>query len=168
MLFLFPPEELMNKALGVLAAVAVLSGWLAERGLAETGAASWQSSRFAGQYKQISSAAIEASAAQVDAQFVGISRVPKFGFHSTFGFANGVLGEHITEVRLGSVADRMGLAAGDVIIAVNGQPLRTAESWYDAVQRASERDGWVTLKIVERRSGSTAYRTANLFKLNSR
>lgn len=123
---------------------------------------------FGGQFKHIATGDQGSPKSLAEVQLVGLSRVPKFGFRSNFAFAGGVLGEHITEVRLGSAAERMGLAVGDVILAVNGQPLRDADSWYDAVDRASQRDGWVTLKILERRTGATAYRTANLFKLNLR
>jgi S1-C subfamily serine protease len=161
--FFFPPEELM-KGLCKAVAVVVLGLWLSTRAQAES---KLELARFAAPYRQ-AAPAVQQLQGQTEAELVGISRVPKFGFRSSFGFAQGVLGEHVTEVRLGSPADRMRLAPGDAILAVNGQPLRTAESWYEAVDRAAAQDGWVTLKILERRSGQTAYRTANLFKLNVR
>ena len=76
-------------------------------------------------------------AADIPVQNVGLSRVPKFGFTSSFGPVGGATGEYIRKVRLGSLADRMDLLAGDVILAVNGTALTTANSWYEAIQRAS-------------------------------
>ena len=101
-------------------------------------------------------------------QLVGMSRVPKFGFHSSFGWAADVLGEHVTRVNFGTPADRLGIEPGDSIVAVNGQQLRTANCWYNAINRAANHDGWVTLKIRCARTGKMAYRTANLFRLHGK
>jgi S1-C subfamily serine protease len=94
--------------------------------------------------------------------------VPKFGFQSTFGWNNEYLGEHVTHVQFGGPAGRLGLEPGDAIVGVNGRDLQTANCWYNAIERAADNDGWVTLKIVDGRSGRMAYRTANLFQLNAR
>jgi S1-C subfamily serine protease len=96
---------------------------------------------------------------------IGLIAVPEFGFESAFGRRNDALGEHVTEVEFGGAASRLGLARGDVIIGVNGQELRTASCWYSAIHRAAGQDGWVTLKILDGRTGKTAYRTANVFQL---
>jgi S1-C subfamily serine protease len=74
----------------------------------------------------------------------------------------------VTHVQVGGPASRLGLEPGDAIVAVNGQTLRTANCWYNSIDRAAEQDGWVTLKIVDGRTGKMAYRTANLFQLNVR
>ena len=102
------------------------------------------------------------------AQPTGLSRVPKFGFESSFGWQNDCLGEHVTQVQLGGPASRWGLETGDAIVGVNGMELQTANCWYNAMDRAADQDGWVTLKIVDGRSGRIAYRTANLFQLKAR
>ena len=104
-------------------------------------------------------------AAQAPVINVGLSRVPKLGFRSTFGDVGGARGELIRQVQLGSPADRMKLLPGDVIVAVNGAPLANANSWFTAVNRALSRDGWVTLKIRAARTGAIEYRTVNLLKL---
>jgi len=96
---------------------------------------------------------------------VGLSPVPKLGFQSTFGNAGGAAGEYVRSVRAGSPAQRMKLLPGDAILAVNGLPLKSADSWYEAIEQASRRDGWVTLKIRCGRTGAMEYRTVNLFKL---
>ena len=106
-----------------------------------------------------------AQTGQLPAVNVGLSRVPSLGFASTFGNVGGAKGEFIRQVKLGSAADRMKLRAGDVILAVNGKPLKTANSWYEAIAHALDRDGWVTLKIRAARSGSIEYRTFNLHQL---
>ena len=98
----------------------------------------------------------------------GLSAVPKFGFESIFGWRSGSLGEQVTDVHFGGPASRLGLETGDTIVGVNGQELRTANCWYNAIQRAADQDGWVTLKILDGRTGRMAYRTANLFQLNAR
>jgi len=59
----------------------------------------------------------------------------------------------------------MKLLPGDAILAVNGLPLKSADSWYEAIEQASRRDGWVTLKIRCGRTGAMEYLTVNLFKL---
>jgi membrane-associated protease RseP (regulator of RpoE activity) len=94
--------------------------------------------------------------------------VPRFGFESSFGRQNDCLGEHVTRVELGSPASRLGLVPGDAIVGVNGKELESADGWFGAIRRAAEQEGWVTLKIVEGRSGKVAYRTTNLFQLDGR
>lgn len=104
----------------------------------------------------------------VPVETVGLSRVPRFGFSSQFGWRYGALGEHVTRVNFGSPAQRLGIETGDAVVAVNGRQLRTANCWYNAIDRAAKHDGWVTLKIRDGRTGGLAYRTANLFRLNVR
>ena len=94
--------------------------------------------------------------------------VPQFGFESSFGWQNSALGERVTGVQFGGLASRLELKPGDTIVGVNGQELRTADGWQNAIQRAAEQDGWVTLKVLDGRSGRMAYRTANLLQLNDR
>jgi S1-C subfamily serine protease len=94
--------------------------------------------------------------------------IPKFGFVSSFGWQNNSLGQRVTGVQFGGLANRLELKPGDMIVGVNGQELRTAEGWQNAIQRAADQDGWVTLKVLDGRSGRMAYRTANLFQANDR
>ncbi|MCA9269652.1 MAG: PDZ domain-containing protein [Planctomycetales bacterium] len=111
---------------------------------------------------------IQVQQSEEPAQLTGLSRVPKFGFVSNFGETDGVVGEHVMRVNFGSPAARLGLETGDAIVAVNGRRLTSPESWYQLIDRAMEHDGWVTLKIRDARTGTMAYRTANLFRLNVR
>ena len=91
-------------------------------------------------------------------------KVPQFGFHSQFGSFNGQGGEYVTQVNYGSHADKLGLKQRDIILAVNGQSLRTSHCWDNHIRKATNHDGWVTLKIRDSRTGSIAYQTANLLK----
>lgn len=102
------------------------------------------------------------------AQQSSLSGVPQFGFESTFGWRGGTLGEQVTHVQFGGPASRLGLEVGDAIIGVNGQVLQTANCWHNTLHRAAQQDGWVTLKIVDGRTGKMAYRTSNLLQLNVR
>ena len=107
---------------------------------------------------------------QVDVPIVnvGLSKVPRFGFRSTFGDIGFAQGEIVHEVARGSIAQQMKLLPGDVILAVNGTRLENANSWYEATQRAVRRDGWVTLKVKSARTGAVEYRTTNLLRAKSR
>ena len=86
----------------------------------------------------------------------------KMGLRSRFGELGGVVGERIEVVQVGSLADRMNLEVGDIIISVNGAALRNAESWEKAVERVSRLGGWLTLKVRRESTGAILYRTANL------
>ena len=92
----------------------------------------------------------------------------RFGFRSKFVAKDGVFGEEVNEVQLGSPADRMKLLPGDVILAVNGIRLTTPISWQAAMDRMAQRDGWVTLKVRCRDTGIIAYRTTNLLRPRDR
>lgn len=89
---------------------------------------------------------------------------PNFGFDSSFGWQHNALGQRVTDVQFGGLASRLDLKLGDMIVGVNGQELRTADGWQNAIERAADQDGWVTLKVLDGRSGRMAYRTANLFQ----
>lgn len=81
--------------------------------------------------------------------------LPKFGFSSfnIHGF-----GEQITKVRWNSRAARMGLEPGDVIVSLNGYPLRYHGAWNDALRQAVQEGGWVRLVIRDVRTGNFAHR----------
>ena len=83
--------------------------------------------------------------------------VPRLGFASYF---DGV-GEHVTGVRPGSRAWRMGLEPGDIILAVNGYRVRYDGQWNSLMRRAA-RHGHVTLAIRDWRTGNTVYRRQRL------
>jgi len=86
----------------------------------------------------------------------GYVPVPRLGFDS---FYNGS-GEQVTAVRRGSLAWRLGLEPGDVIVAVSGLRLQYDGAWYGAMRRAVQQ-GHVTLAIRDWRTGRIVYRTLN-------
>lgn len=83
--------------------------------------------------------------------------VPRIGFSSYFDGQ----GEQVTSVRSGSLAARIGLEPGDVILAVNGQRLTYDGAWYRLMSGAAKR-GNLTLAIRDWRTGRIAYRYVNL------
>jgi hypothetical protein len=85
--------------------------------------------------------------------------LPRFGF-SSFNI-NG-FGERVTNVRWGSIAERMGLESGDTILSLNGFPLRYQGSWKDALRDAVYNGGYVRLKIRDVRTGFIATRETYL------
>ena len=93
---------------------------------------------------------------------------PQFGFRSKFVSKDGIFGEQVSEVQLGSPAERMKLLPGDIILSVNGTKLTTPISWHVAMERIAMRDGWVTLKVRCRETGVIAYRTTNLLHRRDR
>ncbi len=88
------------------------------------------------------------------------NEIPRLGFHSVF-VAN--VGERVTEVQYGSRAASLGLEPNDVILAVNGERLLRAETWFAAIERAAYNGGDVSLRILDTRTGNVAYRSLNLY-----
>lgn len=83
--------------------------------------------------------------------------LPKFGFssHNIYG-----VGERVTSVKWGGIAHRLGLEPGDLILALNNQPLYYHGAWNHALGNAMFEGGWVELTIRDVRTGSIAYRQA--------
>ena len=86
----------------------------------------------------------------------------KFGLRTTFAVVDGVHGERIDHVELGSLAKEMKLSTGDFIVAVNGIPFSDPDSSRKTMGRAVRLGGWLTLKVRLCHSGAVAYRTGNL------
>jgi membrane-associated protease RseP (regulator of RpoE activity) len=81
--------------------------------------------------------------------------LPKFGFAS---FNTG-FGERVTNVRWNSRAARLGLEPGDLILSMNGIPLRYTGSWNDALRQAMYDGGFVRLRVRDVRTGFVVTRT---------
>lgn len=79
-------------------------------------------------------------------------QIPSVGFCSYFDGE----GEYVQHVRPGSIACRMGLEHGDVILAVNDMRLTYDGAWYRAVAR----QGYLELAIRDCRTGCVVYRSA--------
>jgi S1-C subfamily serine protease len=86
--------------------------------------------------------------------------LPQLGFCS---FVISGTGEYVLSVDRHTAAARIGLEAGDVILALNGQRLQTEGAWYQAMARAAASDGRVTLRIRNGRTGHIAQRTCRVF-----
>ena len=85
----------------------------------------------------------------------GCFPLPKFGFRSHTDYG---VGEHVTYVRWGGRASRMGLEPGDLILSLNGMPLTFHGAWNHALRAAMADGGWVQLKIRDVRTGRIAFR----------
>lgn len=81
--------------------------------------------------------------------------LPRFGFSSYNIYG---IGERVTGVRWGSLAARIGLERGDVILAMNGFPLTYHGAWNDSLREAMYNGGWVQLTIRDVRTGRLAVR----------
>jgi hypothetical protein len=86
--------------------------------------------------------------------------VPELGF-SSYRVSGG--GEYVLWVRQGSTAARLGLAPGDVILAVNGHRLTWEGAWHRAIGQAAGGHGRVSLEICGGRTRSIAHHTCHLF-----
>lgn len=62
-------------------------------------------------------------------------------------------GQKVTRVRRGSLADQLGLEAGDVIVAVNNIPVDYLGAWDEAINEAFCDGGWMTMVIVDGETG---------------
>jgi S1-C subfamily serine protease len=59
----------------------------------------------------------------------------------------------------GGPAERVGLEVGDVLVSLNGSPLRDMDDLRDALQDAF---GYARLRVIDVRTGRIAYRNASL------
>lgn len=85
----------------------------------------------------------------------GHGSLPAFGFNS---YNVSGYGEVLTHVRFNSIAGRMGLEPGDVILSMNGYRLNYHGAWRDALSQAVYNGGFVRLAIRDVHSGHIAYR----------
>lgn len=60
-------------------------------------------------------------------------------------------GVHVRSVNWGSVAQRIGLEPGDVIVGLNGRPVRSLNDYYRALQQSG---GVVALEVRDVRTGN--------------
>ena len=81
--------------------------------------------------------------------------LPTFGFNS-YNVAG--YGEVLTFVRYNSIARRMGLEPGDVILRLNGYRLDYHGAWRDALSQAVYNGGFVRLAIRDVNTGQVSYR----------
>jgi S1-C subfamily serine protease len=81
---------------------------------------------------------------------------PRLGFSGHFDYGHGM---HVDRVSWGSQASRIGLERGDVIVAVDGQRLRSLNHYYGLLQHSGSR---VTLHIEDGRTGRVVARVARL------
>lgn len=86
--------------------------------------------------------------------------VPELGF-SSYRVSGG--GEYVVWVRQGSTAARLGLAPGDLILAVNGHRLTSEATWRRAVGQATGGHGRVSLEVRDGCTQSVAHRACRLF-----
>ena len=93
---------------------------------------------------------------------------PRLGLTTVRSSVQGVSGEQVTRVGYGSIAEQLGIQAGDVVIAVNGRGVDRHNNIRAAELDSTNQQGWVTLKIRNPRTGRTAYHTAKLFRPTGR
>jgi hypothetical protein len=89
----------------------------------------------------------------------GHGELPSFGFNSYNVSGHG---EVVTYVRYNSIAGRMGLERGDVILRLNNYRLDYHGAWRDALSRAVYNGGFVRLAIRDVHTGRIAYRETYL------
>lgn len=83
-------------------------------------------------------------------------QIPRLGF---YGHCQWNAGMVVDAVPFGSIAKRIGLESGDVIVAVNGNWLRSQNDYYRALQYSG---GYVQLTVQDIRSGRLYTRVAVL------
>jgi len=104
-------------------------------------------------------------------------RTPKLGIYTRFIPGRGM---YVTGTAYGTEARRLGIEAGDTIVAIDGRRMNYAGAFRDAVRRAMQSgpvyyngpsmrlqptgptNAWVTLTIRDWRTGRLATRTTNL------
>jgi hypothetical protein len=89
----------------------------------------------------------------------GHGNLPTFGFNS---YNVSGYGEVLTYVRYNSIAGRMGLEPGDVILRLNNYRLDYHGAWRDALSRAVYNGGFVRLAIRDVHTGQIRYRETYL------
>ena len=72
-------------------------------------------------------------------------------------------GFRVIGVEPGSPAAFMGLEIGDIVLALNGFPLTYYGADLPARAQAVQTGGWITMRILDVRSGMIVVRSANLF-----
>ena len=86
--------------------------------------------------------------------------LPELGF---CGFAVSGIGEYVLSVDPDGAAEQIGLEAGDMILALNGNQLAREGDWDQAMAHAAASDGRVTLKVRSGRTGNIAEHTCYVF-----
>jgi len=75
------------------------------------------------------------------------------GFYGHYGYYGQQQGMVVSGVNGGTLANQLGLVAGDVITAVNGEPVQNAEQFVQALRDAQ---GPVSLSVYDTRTGRTS------------
>ncbi|MBX3415358.1 MAG: PDZ domain-containing protein [Pirellulales bacterium] len=75
------------------------------------------------------------------------------GFYGHYGYYGGQQGMVVSGVHGNTLANQIGLAAGDIITSVNGQPVQNAEQFVQALREAK---GPITLSVYDTRNGRTS------------
>ncbi len=81
--------------------------------------------------------------------------LPTFGFQSRNLHG---LGEQVVFVHCGSIAARLGLEPGDVVVSLNEFPLTYCGAWQDALRQAMLQGGLVHLDVRDIHTGRIAHR----------
>lgn len=89
-------------------------------------------------------------------QLVPPTQPVKLGIRGHFDFAEGM---HVEQVMRHSIASRMGLEAGDVIVSINGRRLRTENDYF---RQLSNSGSWLRVGVLDVRSGRVIERSARL------
>ena len=89
-----------------------------------------------------------------------LAAIPQLGFSS---YVVSGTGEYVLSVHPGSIAMRMGLEPGDVILALNDYHLRCEGAWDRAMARLPADQGAIVLRIRSGRTGEVAQRSCRLF-----
>ncbi len=86
--------------------------------------------------------------------------VPRLGImgHVQYGY-----GMVVDSVNYGSLANRMGLERGDVIVRINNHPINNDYNYNQALLKAEQfHGGFVDLLVIDVRTGMTRHRAGNL------
>lgn len=75
------------------------------------------------------------------------------GFYGHYGYYGPQQGMVVSGVNNGTLANQLGLVAGDVITAVNGEPVQNADQFVKALRDAQ---GTVSLSVYDTRTGRTS------------
>ncbi len=89
-------------------------------------------------------------------QLVPPTQTVKLGIRGHFDFAEGM---HVEQVMRHSIASRMGLEPGDVIVSINGRRLRTENDYF---RQLSNSGNWLRVGVLDVRSGRVIERSARL------
>jgi len=75
------------------------------------------------------------------------------GFYGHYGYYGGQQGMVVSNVNDNTLANQIGLVAGDIITAVNGQSVQNADQFVQALREAK---GPITLSVYDTRTGRTS------------